>query len=174
MRDVETALDGAPDLITTSALLDLVSEDWLERLVVECAARNLPLYAALTYDGEVAFNPIDPVDRDVIGAVNRHQRGDKGFGPALGSEACDALTKRCKSVGYEVDEGQSDWIVGPAHREFQHAFLNELAKAAEETGDIPLERIGRWLGERRRLIDAAGLTLRVGHRDVFARPIGMR
>jgi hypothetical protein len=39
------------DLITTSALLDLVSADWLERLTVEAAARRLPIYAALTYQG---------------------------------------------------------------------------------------------------------------------------
>ena len=53
VRDLELALDGPVDLITTSALLDLVSEDWLERLVVEAAARRLPVYAALSYDGRV-------------------------------------------------------------------------------------------------------------------------
>ncbi len=50
-RDLEAALDGPVDLVTTSALLDLVSEPWLERLAVEIAARTIPLYAALSYDG---------------------------------------------------------------------------------------------------------------------------
>src|SRR5262245_18728324 len=50
-RDLEAAFDGPADLVTTSALLDLVSSDWLNRLAVEVAARRLPVYAALSYDG---------------------------------------------------------------------------------------------------------------------------
>ena len=61
-RDLEAALDGPVDLVTTSALLDLVSEDWLERLAVEIAARSIPLYAALSYDGRIEFDPADPLD----------------------------------------------------------------------------------------------------------------
>ena len=41
--DVEAALDGPVDLVTTSALLDLVSETWLERLVTEIGARQIPI-----------------------------------------------------------------------------------------------------------------------------------
>src|SRR5439155_88268 len=41
-RDLEAALDGAVELVTTSALLDLVSHEWLDRLVIEAAARRLP------------------------------------------------------------------------------------------------------------------------------------
>ena len=42
--DLEAALDGPVDLVTTSALLDLVSDEWLERLAIEAAARRLPVY----------------------------------------------------------------------------------------------------------------------------------
>ena len=62
VRDLEAALDGALDLVTTSAFLDLVSADWLERLAVEAAARRLPVYAALTYDGRTELDPADPLD----------------------------------------------------------------------------------------------------------------
>ena len=85
VRDLELALDGPIDLVTTSALLDLVSDEWLERLVVEAAARRLPVYAALTYDGRVEASsrpmPFDPKSSPPSIA---HQRTDKGFGPALG------------------------------------------------------------------------------------------
>ena len=113
VRDLELALDGPIDLITTSALLDLVSEDWLERLVVEAAARRLPVYAALSYDGRVSFDPAEPFDTDIVAAVNRHQHGDKGFGPALGPDApgraAEVIVKR---VGYSFVEGSSDWTFG--------------------------------------------------------------
>src|ERR1035437_5568276 len=46
-RNLEAALDGPVDLVATSALLDLVSETWLDRLAGEIAARSIPLYAAL-------------------------------------------------------------------------------------------------------------------------------
>ena len=54
-RDLELALDGPLDLVTASALLDLVSAEWLDRLIIEAAARRLPVYAALSYDGRTVI-----------------------------------------------------------------------------------------------------------------------
>ena len=88
----------------TSALLDLVSAEWLERLAVETAARRLPVYAALTYNGRVTLEPAEPFDLEIVAAVNRHQRRDKGFGPALGPEAAAARRARFERVGYTVTQ----------------------------------------------------------------------
>jgi SAM-dependent methyltransferase len=85
--DLEAALDGPIDLVTTSALLDLASADWLQRLVVEIVARSIPIYAALTYDGRAEISPKNSYDDAILAAVNAHQRRDKGFGPALGPTA---------------------------------------------------------------------------------------
>jgi len=48
-HDLEAALDGPVDLVHDGrALLDLVSDEWLERFAVENSqARRLPVYAAL-------------------------------------------------------------------------------------------------------------------------------
>jgi methyltransferase family protein len=173
-RDLEAALDGPVDLVTTSALLDLVSEPWLERLAVEIAARKIPLYAALSYDGTIDLTPHDPLDATVIGAINAHQRTDKGFGPALGPAAADAAIARFQSLGYSVKHGRSDWVIGPQDQEMQNEILAGWAYAAREIDALTLQDTAAWLTRRRDIVAAGRSSLRVGHVDVFATPIGTR
>jgi hypothetical protein len=173
-RDLEAALDGPLDLVTTSALLDLVSDEWLERFAVEAAARRLPVYAALSYDGRASLDPVDPLDAAIIAAVNRHQRRDKGFGPALGPAAAAAAIARFQQVGYAVVSGTSDWVFAPRDREIQTEVLSGWASAVRELDDLSLPDIVGWLARRRDLVAAGRTTMRVGHVDVFARPIGAR
>lgn len=173
-RDLELALDGPADLVTTSALLDLVSADWLDRLAVETAARRLALYAALTYQGRATLEPAEPFDLEMLAAVNRHQRGDKGFGRALGPEAAQRAVRAFERVGYEVRTGSSDWVFGPDDRAIQSEVLAGWAAAAQELGDLPRAQIMAWLVRRRDLIAAGRTAMRVGHVDLFATPTTMR
>jgi hypothetical protein len=173
-RDLEAAFDRPADLITTSALLDLVSEDWLNRLVVEAATRRLPVYAALSYDGHVDLAPTDPLDGRIVDAVNRHQRTDKGFGSALGPTAAHAAIAAFERVGYAVTHGRSDWEFGPLDREIQTEVLSGWAAAAREMRVIGPNDIIDWLKRRRELIAAGRSSIRVGHVDLLARPIATR
>jgi len=173
-HDLEAALDGPLDLVTTSALLDLVSGEWLQRFAVEAAARRLPVYAALTYDGRVEITPADAADDAVIAAVNAHQRTDKGFGPALGPAAAQAAVERFERVGYAIVAGASDWMFGPQDRYIQLETLSGWAAAAREVGAMPLADVIGWLTRRRELVAAGLSSIRVGHRDVFAGPTGTR
>jgi hypothetical protein len=172
-RDLELALDGPVDLITASALFDLVSTEWLDRLVVEAAARRLPVYAALTFDGRISFEPGAPGDPDIVTAFNRHQRSDKGFGPALGPDAAVGAAERFTQVGYAVTQGRSDWVLGPGDKVIQNEMVAGFAQAAREVG-MPDERIETWCAERCALIAAGRGQLRIGHLDVFALPMPIR
>lgn len=174
LHDLEVALDGPLDLITMSAFLDLVSADWLERLAVEAGARGLPIYAALTYDGRIAFEPNDPFDRRIVEAVNRHQLGDKGFGPALGPAAAPAAIRILKGVGYVVESGLSDWQFGPADKDIQLELVSGWAAAAREAGEIPLLELIGWVTRRRDAITAGASSMQVGHLDIFARVTATR
>lgn len=173
-RDLEAVLDGPVDLVTTSALLDLVSEEWLERLAVETAARRLPVYAALSYDGRVEFSPADPLDEAVIAAFNLHQLGNKGLGPALGPGAARSAVEHFERVGYAVLHGLADWVFAPQDREIQSETLSGFARAAREIGEISLSDTVDWLTRRRDLIAAGRSSIRVGHVDLFARPTAAR
>lgn len=173
-RDLELALDGAIDLITTSALLDLVSAEWLERFVTEAAARRLPVYAGLTYDGRIELDPADPVDEKIVSAVNRHQRRDKGFGPALGPTAAEKAIPRFEALGYRVVHGPSDWVFETSDRDIQQEVLAGWASAAQEMGGLDLAEIVGWVTRRRDLVAAGRSRMRIGHLDFFARPTGTR
>lgn len=174
VRDLEIALDGACDLVTCSALLDLVSETWLERLVTECAARQLPLYAAINYNGSVTIEPSDTFDGRIVDAINRHQTGDKGFGPALGPAAAAKLIKQFQSFGYDVTEGAADWVVTTGDTEMQRSVLTQWALAAQEIGGMSTTNVASWLERRLEHLDAGRSRITIGHTDVFARPTALR
>jgi hypothetical protein len=77
------SLDGV-DAVVCSALLDLTSRQWMERLF---AALRTPFYASLTVDGRDAWFPRHPADLAVRLAFRCDQRREKGFGFALGVDA---------------------------------------------------------------------------------------
>jgi SAM-dependent methyltransferase len=173
-RDLEAALDGPVDLVATSALLDLVSENWLDRLAVEIAARSIPVYAALTYDGRIGLTPSDPLATAIAAAVNAHQRTDKGFGPALGPAATAFAIARFEALGYSVVHGASDWAVGPDDLEIQFELLAGWASAAHGIGALSLADTTAWLTRRRAAVAAGCSSLDVGHVDFFATPSATR
>ena len=173
-RDLEAALDGAVDLVATSALLDLVSEPWLDRLVVEIVARSIPLYAALSYDGRTTLTPSDPFDAAIAAAVNAHQRTDKGFGPALGPAAAAYAIARFEALGYAVVQGTSDWVMEPDDFEIQTEILAGWAHAADEMAALSRADTSAWLTRRCDSIAAGRFSLSVGHVDFFAMPSATR
>ena len=166
-RDLERLADPVPDLITASALLDLVSAGWLDRLTRLCAHTGAALYCTLNVDGTLAWAPALADDQRVNACFNRHQRGDKGFGPALGAAAVDRLAERLHALGYRVEIAASPWRLGPARRELQQALLDGYRSLVEEL-EPGAPWLADWLAERQALIGTDGAEHRVGHRDLFA------
>ncbi len=171
--DLATALDELPfpgcDLVTASALLDLVSPAWLARLVALARAHGCALLAALTYDGRIGWDPADPEDQRLQALVNRHQRTDKGFGPALGPEASKKTIALMESAGYRVAAAASDWRLGPGDREIQRALLEGWVDAARAIEPAGKGWLRRWRERRLALIETGRSRLTVGHRDLFGR-----
>lgn len=151
------------DLVTAAALFDLVSHDWLERLIGGLAERRVPVYAVLTYDGAAAWHPADPLDDRVVAAFNRHQRGDKGFGPALGPGAGEAMARLCERFGYSTWSGASPWRLAADDADLIAAVTDGFAHAAGEIDPALRPALARW-GQNQ----ATAGAVTIGHVDVFA------
>jgi hypothetical protein len=111
LAPLDKALFVGRTLVTGSALLDLVSKQWLHLLAERCRDTGAAVLFALTYDGRMACEPEEPEDAIVRDLVNRHQKTDKGFGPALGPDAIAHAAELFTAFGYTVRREQSDWIL---------------------------------------------------------------
>lgn len=157
-------------LVTTAALLDLVSESWLSDLAEHCRASFAPVLFALTYNGEVRFAPTDREDTRIAALVNRHQSTDKGFGPALGPAAADRAVEIFERCGYQVETAESDWCLGPQDELLQRALIQGYVDAATEIAPEQADVFGRWAERRNERLDSGRSTLLVGHTDVVGWP----
>ncbi len=158
------------DLVTGSALMDLVSADWFDRLAAACRAAGCAVFFVLTYDGVMEFRPTERLDGLVRELFNRHQGEDKGFGPALGPEAPKHMARALIAKGFRVETAPSDWVIEAGERKLQLALLEGFLAAAEEIGPARAEELRDWAARRRRLATRADARLRVGHEDLFAFP----
>lgn len=152
--------DGAPpDLVTATALFDLVSAGWLDQFLNALAAQRLPLYAALSYDGEMRWEPAHPGDAAITAAFNRHQRSEKGFGgPALGPDAPQAMRAGLEARGYRVFTAATPWRIGADQAALLSALVDGIAGAVPE-GEC-------WRAVRQQETRFGY----VGHQDILAVP----
>lgn len=162
-------LDGIR-LVTASALLDLVSADWLALLVDLCRRHDLACHATLSYDGRLDWTPVDRLDAEMHALFDRHQRGAKSFGPALGPNAADAAAAAFRAAGFTVETGHSDWQMEAGDRDMQEALLAGYIQAALDIGAERAGEIEHWRQRRRFAIGAGTSRHRVGHTDLLALP----
>ena len=154
-------------LVTSSALLDLVSAEWLRALVSRCHRASADVYFSLTYDGRTVCTPADDTDAEVLELFNRHQGGDKGFGPALGPTAGLRAVDSFVARGYRVASRTSDWRIGPDAAPFQRDLLAGWLGAALEIAPERRATLEAWHRRRLAHVDAGVSTLVVGHVDLL-------
>jgi len=164
--DFEPLIEGA-DLVTAAALFDLVSPAVIGKLAAAVARRRQIFSTVLTYDGIAAWLPADAADNGMREAFNRHQHGDKGFGPAAGPDATEALARAFADHGYRIVRGKSPWVLDGTFAELRRDLDRGWANAVRERGLVPGATIDDWL--ERRLADPSAVTI-VGHEDILALP----
>jgi len=167
-RLTELPIEGQ-QLVTASALLDLVSESWAEGLLRRCQAAGTDVLFALTYDGRMAFEPVLGDDALVLDLVNRHQRSDKGFGPAMGPSASDRIHAMLVGHGYRVGSRSSDWRIDADEAGLQTELIEGLAAAAAAMEPGSQVRLSAWCRRRLEFIKLGTSSITVGYQDLLGR-----
>ncbi|HZB91192.1 MAG TPA: class I SAM-dependent methyltransferase [Stellaceae bacterium] len=171
-RDPGLALADAPDGLALSAFADLVSAAWIDALASAIERRRVPLLSALAVDGRRQWQPPDEADAMLHEAFARHQRRDKGFGPALAGAATIYLGARLAAAGCAVSTAASDWRVGPEQSAMLAAVIEAERRAASEERPDLGATFAQWAERRRGRLAAGALSLTIGHRDLLALPRG--
>jgi SAM-dependent methyltransferase len=163
VADLDRALGDTPDLVTASALFDLCSATFIERFAGAVAARRATFYTVLSYNGAQQWTPTHPADPAMTCAFHTHQQSDKGFGPASGPRCPAVLRSAFLAAGYDVEEGDSPWLLGRSDQPLIDALVPGFADAAAETGLVDAATVADW-----RMLPRRGAT--VGHTDTLAWP----
>lgn len=167
------------DLVTASALFDLVSKEWLAHLAEACQRHRCSALLTLSVTGDWCFldafnrDITDDNDRFVRELFNLHQCRDKGLGAALGPAAARLLPRVFAAHGFEVDTWPSDWELPAGDaltRRLGPPLLQGWRDAAIEQAPEAATRIDLWHERRQSELAAGELGLRVGHVDVLALP----
>ncbi len=156
------------DILTASALLDLVSGDWIDALAAGCAAAQAPALLALSVNGQIRLAPELPDDHALIAAVNAHQQGPKDMGCALGPAAVHYAANAFRRHGYSVQTQPSDWCLSAAQADLQNALMQGWVEAACAHEPAQKTRWQRWQAARREQL--GNLVITVGHDDLLALP----
>ena len=169
----------AAQLVTASALLDLVSQHWIDMLVAHCVKHEQALLMALSVTGEWGFTdaqgePVaDNEDHWLLALFIAHQRRDKGLGDALGGQAHKVLIDALEQANYHVEQASAPWRLAaknPAHQPLMRSLIEEWAEAATEQAPEAATRIGEWRDQRMRSVARGEVGIWVGHCDLLALP----
>jgi SAM-dependent methyltransferase len=168
-RDLESIDLTRTTLISASALLDLVSAAWLQRLIERARGAGAAMLWALNIDGRLTWEPPDPDDAAVHALFCAHQHRDKGFGPALGPQAGDFALAQLAQAGYASTVARSDWhMAGEPGAPMQRAMIDGIAAAVLEQDPSMQARVRAW--QARRTAGIGHSSLLVGHVDILAMP----
>ena len=159
-------------LITASALLDLVSSNFIRDLCQLIKEKNegrpLGFYSALNYDGCIKWTPFHSLDAAILMNFNTDQRRDKGFGPALGPDATDFLKTQFHSTKFQCLSAKSPWLLGSADYLLTESLINGISGVAIQTGGLTNSDIQDW--KTFRIENVRTGTCYLGHTDILVLP----
>ena len=197
LRNIHTTLLAHSDLITASAVLDLVDASWLEHFADICLDIGCAVLITLSVDGrwhidsngdggaaisssaDADADPNSDADDDFVrAAFNAHQRRAKGGAHALGPDAAARLAALLQAHDFEVELAPSPWQLSaavPKQAALARALISGWRDAARAQRPQAGARIESWHQRRQRALEQAAqqqgrLSITLGHLDLLALP----
>ena len=160
------------DLLTASALLDMMTGQDLERFVAGCARASCPSLVTLSVVGRVDLEPADPLDVPVRDAFNAHQRRTLGEHALLGPDAAALAVTLFREHGHDVAVRPSPWRLGPEAADLAVEWLTGWVSAAVEQRPDLWPEIGAYTDRRLAHARSGNLSVTVHHEDLLSVPGG--
>ncbi len=157
-------------LITASALLDLLTEEELSRLVDACGGGGCPALLTLSVVGRVRLTPADPMDGRVAAAFDTHQRRSTERGRLLGPDAVARAADEFARLGATVRVRPSPWRLGALQAELAAEWFTGWVGAACEQQPELARETGAYTRGRLAQARAGQLDVTVEHADVLILP----
>jgi hypothetical protein len=158
---------GVAQLVTCSALLDVLTVDQLEVIGSALATARRPALFSLTVTGAMELSPPDSFDSHLLRAFNDHQRRGGRAGP----DAAPRLSRTLAAKGCIVWTTDTPWLLDWHNNgEFVRRFLIDRVVAAVAQEPSLTSAGAAWLALRLAQLDEHILEISVGHRDMLVLP----
>jgi hypothetical protein len=156
-------------LVTCSALLDVLTTAQLDKVCRALIDNQVPAVFSLTVTGTLRVVPSDPADQLLLDAFNDHQRRGGRAGP----EATSLATTTLRAGGFTVRCQETPWrLTATSGRAFIEQVLRERLDAAVAQDPALAPAAASWLELRRAQLARGVLRIDLGHCDILALPGG--
>lgn len=168
VTDLRAADLAGTSLVTTSALLDLLTAAEVARIADACVTAGCPALLTLSVTGDVRLFPTDPLDAELTAAFNAHQRRTTRGRRMLGPDAVAVAAAEFQRRGATVLCRPSPWRLGSSQAVLRAEWLTGWVGAAVEQRPELAARARSYLQRR----STARFRVVVGHTDLLALPGG--
>ncbi|GGN16155.1 trans-aconitate methyltransferase [Lentzea pudingi] len=162
LTSLKAADIAGADLVTCSALLDLLTAEEMNELAMACVEAHVPALFTLSVAGRIDIDPAEPLDAAFQDAFNAHQRRVVDGRRLLGPDAPAAAEEAFAAAGASVRTAQSPWRMnGDA---LQREWLKGWVDAAVEQEPALMSEVSEYLRRR------STASVVVHHVDLLALP----
>ncbi len=156
-------------IISYSAVLDLMSKSSIIEALNRANNMNV-IYFSLCFNGIVKWTPTNTFDKYILSFFNNHQRSDKGFGHALGSQSIEFVRKRATKQNMKIITKNSPWIIfnnSQKDKNFMIRYLLDVKKALFHMEGVDRDILRKWYKDKKYDVENKAIKLYIGHQDLL-------